>query len=118
MRRPFRPPSGDRVRGWNADTRYARAVGQCERDGKPDISLQQRVSTFGLKQVTVEGIGNSEVYVIIPSVSPAEINQTINIIQSQGRFDGVVNGQEAVNGSDILKGSIGQPTPEVLEQHG
>ena len=77
-------------------------------------SLQQRVSTFGLKQVTVEGIGNSEVYVIIPSVSPAEINQTINIIQSQGRFDGVVNGQEAVNGSDILKGSIGQPTPEVL----
>ena len=77
-------------------------------------ALQQRVSTFGLKQVTVEGIGNSEVYVIIPSVSPTEINQTIGIIQSQGRFDGIVNGQEAVNGTGILKGSIGQPTPQVL----
>ena len=74
-------------------------------------SLQQRVSTFGLKQVTVEGIGNSEVYVIIPSVSGSEINQTVNIIQSQGRFDGYVNGQVAINGSGILKGSIGQPTP-------
>lgn len=77
-------------------------------------SLQQRVSTFGLKQVTVEGIGNSEVYVIIPSVSPSEINQTINIIQSQGKFDGIVNGQEALNGSSILKGSIGQPSPQVF----
>ena len=32
-------------------------------------ALQQRVSTFGLKQTTVEGVGNSEVYVIIPTVS-------------------------------------------------
>ncbi|MGI0100559.1 MAG: hypothetical protein ACREBH_02465 [Candidatus Micrarchaeaceae archaeon] len=74
-------------------------------------ALQQRVSTFGLKQITVEGVGSSEVYVTIPSVSPSEINQTINIIQSQGRFDGVVNGKDAINGTDIIKGSVGQPTP-------
>ena len=77
-------------------------------------SLQQRVSTFGLKQVTVEGIGDSEVYVVIPTVTGSEINQTISIIQSQGRFDGYVNGQEAINGSGILTGSIGQPSPTVL----
>ncbi|HUC38709.1 MAG TPA: hypothetical protein VL944_01095 [Candidatus Acidoferrum sp.] len=77
-------------------------------------SLQQRVSTFGLKQVTVEGIGNSEVYVIIPTVSGSDINQTLSIIQSQGRFDGIVNGQEALNGSGILTGSIGQPAPTVV----
>ncbi len=71
-------------------------------------ALQQRVSTFGLKEVSVEGIGTSEVYVTIPSVSPTEINQTISIIESQGRFQGFVNGNEALNGSDILKGSIGQ----------
>lgn len=76
-------------------------------------ALQQRVSTFGLKQITVEGVGDSQVYLIIPSISQSEINQTINIIQSQGKFDGVVNGKEAVNGSDILKGSIGQLTPVV-----
>ncbi|MDE1865709.1 MAG: hypothetical protein KGH94_03695 [Candidatus Micrarchaeota archaeon] len=75
-------------------------------------ALQQRVSTFGLKQTTVEGVGNSHAYVMIPSVSGSEVNQTISIIQSQGRFDGIVNGREAINGSGILKGSIGavQPT--------
>jgi preprotein translocase subunit SecD len=76
-------------------------------------ALQGRVSTFGLKEVTVEGVGASEVYLTIPTVSPTEINQTIDIIQSQGRFDGIVNGKEAVNGTDILKGSIGQLQPTV-----
>ena len=76
-------------------------------------ALQQRVSTFGLKQITVEGVGDSHVYLTIPSVSPSEINQTIAIIQSQGKFDGIVNGKEAINGSDILKGSIGQLQPQV-----
>jgi preprotein translocase subunit SecD len=74
-------------------------------------ALQQRVSTFGLKEITVEGVGSSEVYLTIPSSTPAQINQTINIIQSQGKFDGVVNAKEAINGSSILKGSIGQLQP-------
>ncbi len=69
--------------------------------------LDGRVSAFGLKQVTVEGVGSSEVYIIIPSVSGSEINSTINIIQSQGVFQGVVSGKEALNGSGILGGSIG-----------
>ncbi len=76
--------------------------------------LQQRVSTFGLKQTTVEGVGNSHVYVIISTVSGSEINQTISIIQSQGRFEGIVSGKEAVNGSGILHGSIGAVPPQPL----
>ncbi len=75
--------------------------------------LQQRVSTFGLKEVTVEGVGNSNIYVTIPSVSPADVNSTISIIQSQGTFVGVVNGTSAINGSDILKGSIGSISPQL-----
>jgi preprotein translocase subunit SecD len=74
-------------------------------------ALQQRVSTFGLKQTTVEGVGDSEVYVIIPTVSLVEVNQTIGIIQSQGRFDGIVSGREAVNGSGIVKGTVGASPP-------
>ena len=70
-------------------------------------ALQQRVSTFGLKQVTVEGIGDTHVYVTIPSVSGSDVNQTIGVIQSQGTFDGVVSGKEAVNGTDIIQGTIG-----------
>ncbi|MGC8538757.1 MAG: hypothetical protein ACP5MK_02725, partial [Candidatus Micrarchaeia archaeon] len=34
--------------------------------------LQQRVSTFGIKEITIEGIGNSALYVIIPTVSEPE----------------------------------------------
>ncbi len=73
--------------------------------------LQQRLSTFGLRQVTVEGIGNSAVYVVVPSTTSGDINSTVGIIEKQGRFDGIVNGQEAVNGSSILHGSIGTPSP-------
>lgn len=77
-------------------------------------SLNQRLSTFGLQQVTIEGIGNSEVYVVIPKASLSEINLTTSIINSQGRFDGIVNGHEAINGSDILSGSIGALQPQVI----
>ena len=75
-------------------------------------ALQQRVSTFGLKQVTVEGVGDTHVYVTIPSVSSSDVNQTIGVIQSQGTFDGVVNGKEAVNGTDIIHGTIGEMPPQ------
>ncbi len=77
-------------------------------------ALQQRVSTFGMKEVTVEGIGNSEIYVIVPKISGSEINATISIIESQGKFDGIVNGKEAINGTDILHGSIGTLPPQVV----
>ena len=62
-------------------------------------TIQQRVSTFGLKQVTVEGVGSDEVYVTLPSVSSTEINKTASIIDSQGHFLGIVNGIQAINGS-------------------
>ncbi|MCL5680059.1 MAG: hypothetical protein M1465_01825 [Candidatus Marsarchaeota archaeon] len=77
-------------------------------------TIQQRVSTFGLKQVTVEGIGSSEIYVTLPSVSSTDINKTASIIQSQGRFLGVVNGVQAINGSAILPGSIGIVPPTTI----
>jgi preprotein translocase subunit SecD len=73
--------------------------------------LQGRLSTFGLKQITVEGVGSSEVYVTIPSVSPTEINSTLSVIESQGVFQGVVDGKEAINGSGLLSGSIGALQP-------
>ncbi|MEM3212033.1 MAG: hypothetical protein QXR85_01835 [Candidatus Micrarchaeaceae archaeon] len=69
-------------------------------------TLQQRLSTFGLKEITVEGIGNAEVYVIIPTVSQSEIQKTISLIESEGVFQGIVNGKEAINGTDIISGSI------------
>ncbi|MDE1856566.1 MAG: hypothetical protein KGH98_00615 [Candidatus Micrarchaeota archaeon] len=69
-------------------------------------NLQQRVSTFGLKQVVVESIGSTEVDVEIPNATAAEVNQTISVIQHQGKFQAVISGREALNGSDILQKSI------------
>ncbi len=77
--------------------------------------LQQRLSTFGLKQVTVEGIGNQEIYVIIPSVSKSEVDTILSLIESQGVFQGIVNGKEALNGSGIVPASIGAIQPQVVD---
>lgn len=78
-------------------------------------NLQQRTATFGLKQVTVEGIGGSEVYVIVPTVSQADIASTVSVIQKQGIFQGIASGKEAINGSTILGGATGlQPVYTVL----
>jgi preprotein translocase subunit SecD len=74
-------------------------------------ALQQRLSTFGLEQVTIEGVGDSQLYITIPTASTAQVNQTVSIISAQGTFDGVVSGKEALNGTGILKGSIGEVPP-------
>ncbi len=47
----------------------------------------------------------------IPTVSGREINSTISLIQSQGVFQGIVNGREAINGSALLSGSLGASQP-------
>ncbi len=75
--------------------------------------LQQRLSTFGLRQVSVEGIGSSQVQVTVPSVSASDIASTVSIIQSQGIFQGIVNGKVALNGSSILGDSVGAGAPTV-----
>jgi preprotein translocase subunit SecD len=75
--------------------------------------LQQRLSTFGLKEITIEGIGNSQVLVQIPSVSQSDIQNTVDLIQSQGVFQGIVNGKVAIDGSGILSGSVGAAQPTV-----
>ncbi len=75
--------------------------------------LQQRLSTFGLRQVSIEGVGSSQVQVIVPSVSQSDIASTISIIQSQGVFQGIVSGRVAINGSSILGDSVGAGPPTV-----
>ena len=75
--------------------------------------LQQRLSTFGLKQVSIEGVGTSEILIDTPTVNQSDIASTIDIIQSQGQFQGVVNGRIAIDGSGILSGSVGASPPQI-----
>lgn len=76
--------------------------------------LQQRLSTFGLKQISIEGVGNTQVLIDIPSVNQSDIQSTISLIQSQGEFQGIVNGRVALDGTGILSGSVGAGQPTVM----
>ncbi len=72
--------------------------------------LQQRVSSFGLSQVTVQGVGDQEVVVQLSNVSNSSIQNTVKVIENQGVFQGVVNGKEAINGSGVEDSSV-SPAP-------
>lgn len=68
--------------------------------------LQQRVSTFGLSQVTVQGVGNQQINIDLSNVSNASIQNTVKVIENQGVFQGIVNGREAINGTGVEDSSV------------
>ncbi|MCL4375514.1 hypothetical protein M1394_01820 [Candidatus Marsarchaeota archaeon] len=73
-------------------------------------TLQQRLSKFGLGEVNIQPIGNSQIQVVIPRASQSEIESTISIIESQGIFQGVIDGKVALTGQSLVSGSIGGTT--------
>ncbi len=78
-------------------------------------TISQRVSSFGLRNPTVQGIGSSEIEVTLPTFSSREVNQTIALIDQQGYFQGILGGREAVNNSDIIGGSSGiSPSYQII----
>jgi preprotein translocase subunit SecD len=64
------------------------------------------VSAFGLQQVLVKAIGESEIYIDLPQSDPTIVNRTISLLQQQGRFEGIVDGRVAVSNEVIMPGSI------------
>ena len=72
--------------------------------------LQQRLSKFGLGEVNIQPIGNSQIQIVIPRASQSEIESTISIIESQGIFQGVIDGKVALTGQSLVSGSIGGTT--------
>jgi preprotein translocase subunit SecD len=75
-------------------------------------TIKTRVTKFGMSQVVVTGIGNSEVYVEVPKGDMSQVQEIENILQQQGNFEGIVDGKVAVSGADLMPGSIitSQPT--------
>ncbi len=68
--------------------------------------ISQRISTFGLSNPNVYGEGNSQIIVQLANASQDTIQGTIKIIESQGQFQGIVNGREAVNGTGIITDTV------------
>jgi preprotein translocase subunit SecD len=68
--------------------------------------ISQRISSFGLANPTVQSEGNSQVIIQMSNASQSTIQGTIKVIESQGIFQGIVAGKEAINGTGIVGSSV------------
>ncbi|MBI4406695.1 hypothetical protein HY571_02165 [Candidatus Micrarchaeota archaeon] len=79
-------------------------------------TLKNRINTFGLSQVVIRPIGDSEVLVEIPRADERVITSVKTILQEQGRFEALIDGRQAVNGETVVAvgGPNGEETPSTL----
>lgn len=72
--------------------------------------ISQRISSFGLSNPSVQSQGSSQIVIDMANASQSTIQQTIGVIESQGIFQGIVSGREAINGSGVIGSSVA-PAP-------
>ncbi len=68
--------------------------------------IKKRASTFGLTEVKVRAVGESEINVEVPSGDPELVASVEDLLSHQGVFAGVVDGKTALSGDAILPGTI------------
>lgn len=73
-------------------------------------TIKKRVSVFGLTQVKVRAIGDSQVNVELSSDDEEMISVVESTLSKQGVYQGIVDGKVAVSGDHIFSQSI-VPTP-------
>lgn len=78
-------------------------------------TIKKRVSVFGLTQVKVRAIGDSQVNVELPSDDEDMIEIVESTLSKQGVFRGVIDGKEALNGEHIFSQSINAVPPQYLQ---
>ena len=71
-------------------------------------TLKTRISKFGLSQVNVKSIPYREVQIELAVGDESSIEQIEKLLQQQGNFEAIINNKVAINGQDILSGSIGE----------
>jgi preprotein translocase subunit SecD len=77
--------------------------------------IKKRASAFGLTEVKVKSIGDSQINVEVPSGDPETISSVENLLSHQGVFQGVVDGKVALSGDAILPGTIQSVSPTYLQ---
>ncbi len=65
--------------------------------------LQARLNGFGLKDISVRPIGNKYIMVSISGVSNSSLSTIKDVLSKQGRFEGIIDGQIALTGKDIIQ---------------
>lgn len=63
--------------------------------------LQNRLNTYGLKEVVVKPWGKEYLLLQIAETDPAKIQTIKDILSQQGKFEAIVNGKIALTGEDI-----------------
>ncbi len=69
-------------------------------------TIKTRAAAFGLTEVKVRPIGDSEIYVELPQSNPQLVNDVEGLLSQQGVYQGVVDGKVAVMGDDIYTDNI------------
>ncbi len=79
-------------------------------------TIKTRVSVLGLTEANVYAVGDSQVYVEIPSSDDSTIKFVENTLSHQGVYWGVVDGHVAISGDDIYSTSINSLPAQELSQ--
>ncbi|MCL6089038.1 MAG: hypothetical protein M1530_02635 [Candidatus Marsarchaeota archaeon] len=65
-------------------------------------TISTRASAFGLTEVRVRPVGDSQIYVEVPKTSPGLVDEIESLLSKQGVYLSVVDGVPAVTGEDLL----------------
>ena len=78
-------------------------------------TIKTRAAAFGLTEVKVRPIGDSEIYVELPQSSPQLVKDVETVLSQQGVYQGVVDGKVAIKGDDIYTGTISRVPAQYLQ---
>ncbi len=81
-------------------------------------NIKQSVNKFGISQAVVRSLGSSEILVEIPKGTDQDIKSIQKILNEQGTFEAILDGRQALLGTDVMPGSVGGPSREEVTAEG
>ncbi|MCX8163206.1 MAG: hypothetical protein N3D10_01485 [Candidatus Micrarchaeota archaeon] len=74
-------------------------------------NIKVRTATFGLTEIKVTPIGDSEVHIEVSKLNPELVSNIEAILSRQGIFEGIVDGKVALSGEEIYQDTVRQLNP-------
>ncbi|MEM4137208.1 MAG: hypothetical protein QXH71_02640 [Candidatus Anstonellaceae archaeon] len=74
-------------------------------------NIKVRTATFGLTEIKVTPIGDSEVHIEVSKLNPELVSNIESILSRQGVFEGIVDGKVALSGEEIYQDTVRQLNP-------
>ncbi len=78
-------------------------------------TIKTRINKFGLSQANVRPLGDNEIIVEIPKADSSAIRHVEAILREQGHFEAIVDGKQAIDGTQILANAVGGAGSEMVE---